>query len=87
MSYAVDRLPLGAEVNVFPQTLDRGFSGDYGTGFTDVGTQEKEAIQQTLAHNTDFGKGVISESVITHHRNLHHFPSPPACACARNTWD
>ena len=57
--------------------------GDYGTGFTDFGTGE--AIQQTLAHNTDFGQGVISESVFTHHRHLHHFPSPPACACARNT--
>ena len=33
-----DGLPLVAEVNVFPQTLDRGFLGDYGTGFTDFGT-------------------------------------------------
>jgi hypothetical protein len=31
--------------------------GDYGTGFTDFGTGE--AIQQTLAHNTDFGQGLF----------------------------
>ena len=37
----------------FLQTLDREFVGDYGTGFTDFGTGE--TIQQTLAHNTDFG--------------------------------
>ena len=33
-------VPSGAEVNVFLKTLDRGVVGDYGTGFTDFGTEK-----------------------------------------------